>query len=257
MRRAMICVRIDFGAGQFHANPWDPGTNEGEIEWPPSPWRLLRAIVAGWHRSGASEEETFLRVLDALAESPLFDLPVASSGHTRHYVAQESEEGGKPERTLMLDSFVALERGREHESNAFAIWPNADLGAEERQVLERCCSAIRWLGRAESRCEVSLVDGPAGAGPVPRSPRIVRRRRRPRGQALGGGRVTARCRPLARAERTHRRDGEGPPHDAARHILVGVPAATRFRLGLLSRRSNGSCGRTSFRLRSSGSRSAR
>lgn len=157
--RLGVFLRIDFLAGQFHANPWDRETNEGGIEWPPAPWRLLRAIVAGWHRSGASGRETLLRVLDALAEPPLFDLPAASSGHTRHYPPLGGLERGKPGGTLMLDSFVALERGREHGTHAFAIWPNADLGAEERQVLERCCSAIRCLGRAESRCEVSLVDG--------------------------------------------------------------------------------------------------
>jgi CRISPR-associated protein Csb2 len=149
---------MDFLAGQFHANPWDRGTNEGEIEWPPAPWRLLRAIVAGWHRSGASDREMLLRVLDALSEPPLFDLPAAASGHTRHHVVSGGIDGSKPERTLMLDSFVALERGREHGTHAYAIWPNVELDADERRLLESCCSVIRYLGRAESWCEVSLVD---------------------------------------------------------------------------------------------------
>ncbi|MGP6188503.1 MAG: type I-U CRISPR-associated protein Csb2 [Vulcanimicrobiaceae bacterium] len=161
----MIALQIEFVAGQFHANPWDRGTNEGEIEWPPSPWRLLRAIVAGWHRSGTTDREMLLRVLDALAEPPVFDLPVASTGHTRHYVPLGGLKGGKPERTLMLDSFVALERGREHGSHAFAIWPSVELGPDERRLLERCCSLIGYLGRAESWCEVSLVtDVPSALG---------------------------------------------------------------------------------------------
>ena len=159
----VIAVRIDFVAGQFHANPWDRGTNEGEIEWPPSPWRLLRAIVAGWYRSGASDRETLVRVLDALAEPPVYDLPVAASGHTRHYVPLGGLKNGKPERTLMLDSFVSLERGTEHGASAYAIWPNVELDAGGRDILELCCSGIRYLGRAESWCEVSLaLEVPSG-----------------------------------------------------------------------------------------------
>jgi CRISPR-associated protein Csb2 len=161
----MITLRIDFVAGQFHANPWDRGTNEGEIEWPPAPWRLLRAIVAGWHRTGASDREILLRVINALAETPVFDLPLASSGHTRHYVPLGGLKAGKPERTLMLDSFIALDRGREHGTQAFAIWPNVILNADERRLLDQCCRAIRYLGRAESWCEVSVVaDLPSEAG---------------------------------------------------------------------------------------------
>jgi CRISPR-associated protein Csb2 len=161
----MIAVQIDFVAGQFHANPWDRGTNESETEWPPSPWRLLRAIVAGWHRSGAAERETLLRVLDALAECPVFDLPFVSSGHTRHYVPLGGLKAGKPERTLMLDSFIALERDREHATQAFAIWPSVTLDGDERRVLEACCAAIRYFGRAESWCEVVVVSAvPVSAG---------------------------------------------------------------------------------------------
>ena len=154
----MIALQIEFVAGQFHANPWDSGTNEGEIEWPPAPWRILRGIVAGWHRSGAAERETLLRVLDALAECPLYDLPLVSSGHTRHYVPLGGLKAGKAEKTLMLDSFIALDRNREHATQAFAIWPNVTLDVGERRLLETCCSGIRYFGRAESWCEVTVVN---------------------------------------------------------------------------------------------------
>ena len=35
--------------GRYHANPWDRAVNEGASEWPPSPWRILRALVATWY----------------------------------------------------------------------------------------------------------------------------------------------------------------------------------------------------------------
>ncbi|MGH7745849.1 MAG: type I-G CRISPR-associated protein Csb2, partial [Candidatus Dormibacteria bacterium] len=161
----MIALRIEFLAGQFHANPWDRGTNEGEIDWPPSPWRVLRSIVAGWHRDGGADRESLQRILDMLAEAPTFDLPAASSGHTRHYVPLGGLKNGKPERTLLIDSFLALERGREHGTQAFVIWENVDLEPAERELLERCCALIRYMGRAESWCEVTLAtDVPSGPG---------------------------------------------------------------------------------------------
>jgi len=46
----MIALRIEFLAGQFNANI---GTNEGKVEWPLALWRVLRALVAGRHRSSA------------------------------------------------------------------------------------------------------------------------------------------------------------------------------------------------------------
>jgi CRISPR-associated protein Csb2 len=153
----MIGLQIEFVAGQFHATPWDRATNEGEIEWPPAPWRLLRSIVAGWYRTGAAEREALMRVLDTLAECPVYDLPLVSSGHTRHYVPLGGLKASKPERTLMLDSFIALDREREHATRAFAIWPAVTLDSDERRVLETCCSGIRYFGRAESWCEVTVV----------------------------------------------------------------------------------------------------
>ena len=42
-------LAIRFPLRRYHANPWDRAVNEGASEWPPSPWRLLRALVATWH----------------------------------------------------------------------------------------------------------------------------------------------------------------------------------------------------------------
>lgn len=156
----MIALRIEFLAGGFHADPWDRRTNEGEVEWPPSPWRMLRTITAGWHRSGAADREAFLRVLDALAEPPVYHLPRATAGHSRHYVPLGGLKNGKPEKTLMLDSFLALERGKESVAAAFVVWPRVILTPHERALLERACTTIGYLGRAESWCSITVVDAP-------------------------------------------------------------------------------------------------
>ena len=46
----MLAIRFLFPAGRYHATPWGRHVNEADVEWPPSPWRLLRALIATWHR---------------------------------------------------------------------------------------------------------------------------------------------------------------------------------------------------------------
>ena len=42
----MLLIEIHSPAGRFHATPWGRHVNEGAVEWPPSPWRFLRATGA-------------------------------------------------------------------------------------------------------------------------------------------------------------------------------------------------------------------
>jgi CRISPR-associated protein Csb2 len=154
----MIALRIEFLVGRFHANPWDRGTNDGEVEWPPSPWRMLRAITDGWYRDGQRDREAFTALLDRLTEPPLYLLPRATAGHTRHYMPLATIKNGRPETTLVLDSFIALERGRESTAAAYTVWPHVELTPHERAILERCCALVGYLGRAESWCAVTVID---------------------------------------------------------------------------------------------------
>ncbi|MFH1303100.1 MAG: type I-U CRISPR-associated protein Csb2, partial [Planctomycetota bacterium] len=45
----MIAIEMKFPTGKLHATPWGRHVNEGAVEWPPSPWRFLRALLAVWH----------------------------------------------------------------------------------------------------------------------------------------------------------------------------------------------------------------
>ena len=46
-----VSVALTFPGGQFHATPWGHHVNEALPEWPPSPWRLLRAPRSGQAKS--------------------------------------------------------------------------------------------------------------------------------------------------------------------------------------------------------------
>ena len=40
-------LRITLLSGRYGATPWDRSEFEGQVEYPPSPWRLLRAVLHG------------------------------------------------------------------------------------------------------------------------------------------------------------------------------------------------------------------
>src|SRR5271169_2434215 len=105
----MTVLELHFPAGRYHATPWGRHVNEGAVEWPPSPWRFLRALVAVWKRTlpelPQPEVEPILRVL---AAPPDFVLPPASTGHTRHFMPWFKK--GPDDRTLVFDTFVAVSR---------------------------------------------------------------------------------------------------------------------------------------------------
>ncbi len=41
-----LAISIRFLSGRAHLHPWQTHHSEGRVEWPPSQWRLLRALVA-------------------------------------------------------------------------------------------------------------------------------------------------------------------------------------------------------------------
>ena len=79
----MLTLELYFVAGRFHATPWDRHVNEGVVEWPISPWRILRALLAvGYRKLGWDAEnppERVRRLIEILSsEPPHYWLPPAS-----------------------------------------------------------------------------------------------------------------------------------------------------------------------------------
>jgi len=110
----MVAISIRFPAGRYHATPWGRHVNEAEVEWPPSPWRILRALVAIWHRKGWDERHS-LKTLDELVETlstrfPSYSLPPAVRAHSRHYMPQGYLKGGREDTSLVFDAFARIAR---------------------------------------------------------------------------------------------------------------------------------------------------
>jgi CRISPR-associated protein Csb2 len=150
----MISISLRFLAGRYHATPWGRHVNEGAVEWPPSPWRILRSLVAVWKRTLPNLSQGQVEpILTKLLDSPEFIVPPASTGHTRHYMPWYKK--GPDDRTLVFDAFVALSRDKP----LLVRWPNPSLGPAERQMLGQILGNLNTLGRSESWCEAHLDDG--------------------------------------------------------------------------------------------------
>ncbi len=158
-----VTLSVQFPWGRYHATPWLRSNNEGAVEWPPSPWRILRALYSSWriHAPDLSAEDVG-EVLASLCEAPTFQLPAHTEAHTRHYLPGTTHrEGVDTDTDKTLDTFVAMRHG----AAVLVTWP-VDLSDDHRGVLARLAAGVRYLGRAESSVEVAVVDAstrsPAG-----------------------------------------------------------------------------------------------
>lgn len=153
----MTTLALAFPWGRYHATPWGRNVNEAAVEWPPSPWRVLRALYATWRaRAPHLDDEVVLRLLDALAVAPDYFVPPHSEVHTRHYMPDASTGTDKA-----FDAFAVMARGDE----VLVRWP-VELAGAERAALAELAELLPYLGRAESLCEARLVDdepSPVGA----------------------------------------------------------------------------------------------
>ncbi len=143
-------VAVRFPLGRYHATPWDASVNEARIEWPPSPWRILRALVSVWKtRLPRLQEETVIGLFNRLVEQPpSYRLPPSSVGHTRHYMP-----GIDNKRSLALDPFLSVSPEKE----LIVEFPYV-ANDEERKLLSDLAGALPYLGRADSVCHARLVE---------------------------------------------------------------------------------------------------
>lgn len=179
----MTGISLSFPSGRYHATPWGRHVNEGAPEWPPSPWRLLRALVATWKRKLDSRltQEEVEPLLRELATPPFFVLPPASIGHTRHFMPWFKK--GPDDGTLVFDTFVVLPR----KASVAVLWPDVALAPEQRNQLALSLEHLNFFGRAEAWCTASLLSDtdaakalgkvncePLNGGAVPSERDIVR-----------------------------------------------------------------------------------
>lgn len=183
----MPTLLLRFPAGRYHATPPGHHVNEGQIEWPPSPWRLVRALLAcGYtHLGWTTVPPEGRRLLEALAGTlPRYRLPPATAAHSRHYmpICQFKKPADKKalhdfelaasthsktdvrnyfteDTTLVIDTWADVGNG------AMSVTWDCDLDAEALALLARLAANLNYLGRSESWVEATVLS-PADTVPA-------------------------------------------------------------------------------------------
>ena len=143
----MTTIALRFPGRRYHATPWGHHVNEGLIEWPPAPWRILRALLSvgftslGWTEVPA-DARTMIEILAPVL--PRYQLPPAVGAHSRHYMPTDA----KP--TLVFDTWAQVDDGELR-----ITWP-VPLPTEQQQILADLVVRLSYLGRSESWVEARL-----------------------------------------------------------------------------------------------------
>lgn len=171
-----IILKQVFPLGRFHATAWRVNPFDDPYgEWPPSPWRLVRAVVARWYQwAREATPEPPVDELDGLiralcTSTYCFHLPVyAYKGKpVRQYLPVEYgwDPRGKDEaairhyaRSLAQDNYWCVPPTEEG-----AVWwflEGDEWSDPLVSALDRCLERITYFGRAESFTRIGRACGP-------------------------------------------------------------------------------------------------
>lgn len=169
-----LILEQTFPLGRFHATRWKQNPFEDPYgEWPPSHWRLLRALSARWFQYSRETGDEDVKMRDGLlqklaARVPSFCLPVLSwrGQALRQYHPTEvawtnpsKKAAGykKPKPTLVEDHYRALPES----DPVYWVFDLEDgvLDTAELTLLRQLSRRTLYFGRAESYCRLRPVRG--------------------------------------------------------------------------------------------------
>lgn len=153
----MIVARFPFG--RYAATPWFRSRREhvGNVEWPPSPWRIARALLCTAHRLGGDQvTDTVALVRRLAATEPRYLLPPAGEVVYAQWMPQ-LEFDDHPLATARSENGHTL-LALDPEAELLVSWPGVELDETERERLRSLLAATPFLGQSVSVCELALRD---------------------------------------------------------------------------------------------------
>lgn len=148
----MFAVNIEFCNGTYHGNMWGKHINEGRVDYPPSNWRVIRALISVQKQLyGDTKDEVVYPILKKLATNfPKYYLdPNATEGCLKHYIPT-NKSSSKGLKNLIFDTFVSAKHCQ-------IIWSNIRLIDDEKRILTELFENMYYLGRVESRCIITTI----------------------------------------------------------------------------------------------------
>lgn len=167
----MVTITVEFPLGVYHAQS---ATAQTRAEWPPSPLRLIGALLAAAHGHSESDElEADRELIQALCEAapPLILAPPL---HQRSDPADErfaAFETRGPTRWVPRNYFKKGRQQAEASKVGVAIgelpirfaWTEVDLRDEQRKRMGRLLQDVSFLGTSHSPAVAYLEDEGFGA----------------------------------------------------------------------------------------------
>lgn len=167
-----VVIRQEFPLGRFHATPWRVSPfDDPHGEWPPSPWRLVRAVTARWYQwtreTGQDLDLSQLeRLQAALCRSTYaFHLPADARKGSPLRQYHPTEFGWRPAEkkkagtrsygtSLVQDNYWCVPP----EAPVWWFIEGDDWTDELRTQLAQCLERMAYFGRAETLVRARLVE---------------------------------------------------------------------------------------------------
>ena len=157
-----VVIAARFPFGRYAATPWFRSRREhvANVEWPPSPWRIARALVATAHRIGQIQgcdlvDDTVALVSKLATREPHYQLPPATEVVYAQWMPQLEfdDSPGASQRSENGHTLLALSPERELRVR----WPEVEgINKKELDLLRRLLVATPYLGQSVSICSLEL-----------------------------------------------------------------------------------------------------
>ena len=166
-----VVLRQEFWLGRFHATPWRVNPfDDPHGEWPPSPWRLARAITARWYQwAREAEKEPILEELEELQAAlckSTYAFHLATNARKGSPLRQyhPTEFGWRPAEkkkagtrsygtSLVQDNYWCIPP----EAPVWWFIDSESWRPDLVAMLGQCLSRMTYLGRAETLTRIRLA----------------------------------------------------------------------------------------------------
>jgi CRISPR-associated protein Csb2 len=171
-----MIIAIHLLLNQYQANAWHHAHCEGLIDWPPAPWRILRAIVAGSYNVHLPKKHqaTLKGLLHKMAQvEPEYYLPKAT--YIQHRSPRPQMKPGKPPEIKPGKTLYAAGLLLDEEDSTLFIRYPFELSETEDLVLRLIFNGLTYLGRKEAAAKWEIVEEmpESNAIPNPEGTKIV------------------------------------------------------------------------------------